>query len=208
MEMFSALLAICEGNSPVPGEFPTQRPVTRSFDFSLICVGINGWVNNRLAGDLTRYCAHFDVTVMHASNVIAVQLCTLGHQKLKTCSIVGNSCSTREITFPLTFTSNWINHGYLYSFKLLQQIVFVYMRWNICVWMVFLLFWFALSPLRSAFSTREKMIVFTWILYVDKVILMLTAYLYTTIRVQCVCYRIRNLYLLYNLSNTYFEAQR
>ena len=32
METFSALLAICEGNSPVTGEFPTQRPVTRSFD--------------------------------------------------------------------------------------------------------------------------------------------------------------------------------
>ena len=31
METFSALLAICEGNSPVPGEFPAQRPVTRSF---------------------------------------------------------------------------------------------------------------------------------------------------------------------------------
>ena len=32
METFSASLAICAGNSPVPGEFPTQRPVTRSFD--------------------------------------------------------------------------------------------------------------------------------------------------------------------------------
>ena len=32
METFSALLAICAGNSPVPGEFPTQRPVTRIFD--------------------------------------------------------------------------------------------------------------------------------------------------------------------------------
>ena len=32
MERFSAQLAICAGNSPVPGEFPTQRPVTRSFD--------------------------------------------------------------------------------------------------------------------------------------------------------------------------------
>ena len=28
----SALLTICAGNSPVPGEFPAQRPVTRSFD--------------------------------------------------------------------------------------------------------------------------------------------------------------------------------
>ena len=32
METFSALLAISAGNSPVSGEFPTQRPMTRSFD--------------------------------------------------------------------------------------------------------------------------------------------------------------------------------
>ena len=32
METFSALLAICAENSPVPGEFPTQRPVTLSVD--------------------------------------------------------------------------------------------------------------------------------------------------------------------------------
>ena len=31
MEKFSALLTICAGNSPVPGEFPAQRPVTRCF---------------------------------------------------------------------------------------------------------------------------------------------------------------------------------
>ena len=31
METFSALLPLCEGNSPVTGEFPSQRPVTRSF---------------------------------------------------------------------------------------------------------------------------------------------------------------------------------
>ena len=32
METFSASLALCGGNSPVIGEFPSQRPVTRSFD--------------------------------------------------------------------------------------------------------------------------------------------------------------------------------
>ena len=32
METFSALLAICAGNSPVTGEFPTQRSVTRSLN--------------------------------------------------------------------------------------------------------------------------------------------------------------------------------
>ena len=33
METFSALLALCEGNSPVTGEFPSQRLVTLSYDF-------------------------------------------------------------------------------------------------------------------------------------------------------------------------------
>ena len=32
METFSVSLAICAGNSPVNGEFPSQRPVTRNFD--------------------------------------------------------------------------------------------------------------------------------------------------------------------------------
>ena len=32
METFSALPALCEGNQPVTGGFPSQRPVTRSFD--------------------------------------------------------------------------------------------------------------------------------------------------------------------------------
>ena len=32
--------------------------------FSLICAWINRWVNNSEAGDLRRYCAHYDVIVM------------------------------------------------------------------------------------------------------------------------------------------------
>ena len=32
METLSALLALCERNSPVSGEFPSQRPVSQSFD--------------------------------------------------------------------------------------------------------------------------------------------------------------------------------
>ena len=46
------------------GEFPSQRPVTRSLDVSLISARINGWVNNREAGDLRRHSANYDVTVM------------------------------------------------------------------------------------------------------------------------------------------------
>ena len=32
IETLSALLALCAGNSPVASEFPSQKPVTRSFD--------------------------------------------------------------------------------------------------------------------------------------------------------------------------------
>ena len=46
------------------GEFPAQRPVTRSFDFSLICAWINRWENNREAGDLRRHRSRYDVIVM------------------------------------------------------------------------------------------------------------------------------------------------
>ena len=38
----TALQAFCAGNSPVTGEFPTQRPLTQSFDvfydFAVFCV--------------------------------------------------------------------------------------------------------------------------------------------------------------------------
>ena len=60
METFSVLLAICAGNSPVPGEFPARGALV----FSLICVWINGWVNNREAGDLRPHHVHYDVIVM------------------------------------------------------------------------------------------------------------------------------------------------
>ena len=64
METFSALLAICAGNSPVTGEFPARRPVTRSFDVFFDLRPNNGWVNNGEAGDWRRYRAHYDVIVM------------------------------------------------------------------------------------------------------------------------------------------------
>ena len=50
METFSALLSICAENSPVTGEFPTQRPVTRSFDVFFDLRLYKRLVNNRNAG--------------------------------------------------------------------------------------------------------------------------------------------------------------
>ena len=58
METFSALLAICAGNSPHKGQW------RGALMFSGMCARINRWVNNREAGDLRRYRHHYDVIVM------------------------------------------------------------------------------------------------------------------------------------------------
>ena len=64
MEIFSALLALCVGISPVIGEFPTQRPVTWSFDVFFDLRLNKRLINNREAGDFRRHRAHYDVIVM------------------------------------------------------------------------------------------------------------------------------------------------
>ena len=63
MKTFSALLAICAGNSPVPGEFPKQRPVMWSFDV-FFDLRLNkrlskqswGWWFETLSRPLWRHC--------------------------------------------------------------------------------------------------------------------------------------------------------
>ena len=52
METFSALLALWVGQW------------SRALMFSLVCAWINGWVNNREAGDLRHHRAQYDVTVI------------------------------------------------------------------------------------------------------------------------------------------------
>ena len=63
IETFSALLAICAGNSPVPGEFPAQRPATRGFGvFFDLCLNKRlgkqpwGWWFEALSCPLKRHC--------------------------------------------------------------------------------------------------------------------------------------------------------
>ena len=64
METFSALLALCAGNSPVPVNSPHKGQWRGALMFSFIYAWINDWVNNREAGDLRRQDGHYDVIVM------------------------------------------------------------------------------------------------------------------------------------------------
>ena len=69
MEIFSALLAICTGNSLISL-------------FSLIRAWMNDWVNSRGAGDLRRNGAHYDVTVMTWPSV-HLSISTIGKSWIK-----------------------------------------------------------------------------------------------------------------------------
>ena len=64
METFSALLAICAGNSPVTVNSLHKGQWRGALMFSLICAWMNGSVNSREADDLRRHRPHCDVTVM------------------------------------------------------------------------------------------------------------------------------------------------
>ena len=75
METFSALLALCAGNSPVPGEFPSQRPVTRSFDvfFDLrlnkrLSKQSKRWWFKTLSSSLWRHCN--DAQLQKLTNIL------------------------------------------------------------------------------------------------------------------------------------------
>ena len=64
METFSTLLAFCVGNSPVTVNSPLKGQWREVLIYSFIYAWMNGWVNNRDAGDLRRHRTHRDVIVM------------------------------------------------------------------------------------------------------------------------------------------------
>ena len=86
METFSALLAICAGNSPVHGESPHKGQLRGALMFSLICVWINDWINNREAGDLRHHRAHCDDIVMFRTQLLKhySDTCTHTHTHTQT----------------------------------------------------------------------------------------------------------------------------
>ena len=64
METFPRNWPFVRGIHRSPMNSPHKAHWRGALMFSLICVWINDWVNNREAGDLRRYRAHCDVSVM------------------------------------------------------------------------------------------------------------------------------------------------
>ena len=78
------------GNSPVPVNFSHKGQWRRALMFSLISVWINGWVNNREAGDLRRHRGHYDASIMSCSPIKFLRLNEIVR------SVLNNTCDRRE----------------------------------------------------------------------------------------------------------------
>ena len=77
--------------------------------FPLICARINGWVNNREAGDLRRYRAHYDVIVMKSWLVILV---------LTTATYCLARIAVTQLTFIFKETQAGMNVYVLFAYSL------------------------------------------------------------------------------------------
>ena len=89
METFSALLAICAGIHRSPVNSPHKGQWRGALMFSLICVWINDRVNNREAGDLRRYRAHYDVTLMMSLVLYIMRVtCEVKSHYLNQCCLI------------------------------------------------------------------------------------------------------------------------
>ena len=103
------------------GEFtdPWRGPMM----FSLICVWINGWVNNREAGDLRRHRGHYDVIVMMMMNNVVSTLLLLNntHMWLLSRWVIGKQ--SRHI-------STQRAHGTIITSPLRQNDVIMMLSWR------------------------------------------------------------------------------
>ena len=120
METFSASLALCVGNSPVPGGFPAQRPVTRSFDvFFDLCLNKRlskqswGWWFKTPSCPLWRYCNVSGAAGTMATSNVAEQrsYCSNARTVCSWCELVTNFVATTHCLSVLMKRSSIIVSG-------------------------------------------------------------------------------------------------
>ena len=123
METFSALLAICAGNSPVTGEFPAQRAGTRSFDIFFdrhpnkrLSKHWWGWWFETPSRPLWRHYSDTPWDQSHdypaTKEAIMVNICKidvwLTRQALQKPNFVHNNCDTLHNKYIAIFSLHWI----------------------------------------------------------------------------------------------------
>ena len=101
METFSALLAICAGNSPVTGEFTAQRPVTRSFDvffdlrlYRRLSKQSRGWRFETPSHPLWRHCNECITLTSKAQSTRRCWIQTSNCIHIKSCCVFSSSLTS------------------------------------------------------------------------------------------------------------------
>ena len=89
METISVLLALYEGNSPVTGEFHSQRPVTQTCDFSWVCFHlITSSCDMPYPTQLMRVLSSYG----HTQSYVNIWRKSIIHWKLKADTAVAQNC--------------------------------------------------------------------------------------------------------------------
>ena len=126
MEIFSALLALCAGNSPVPVNSPHKgqwRGVLYVFFDLRLNIRLS---NNRSAGDLRRYRGHYDVTLMERL------LCHVASQVRA--EFQSNTLITRLRSLMLSFLHNWLSPVAFKNFNRASQYSCGYSKCPLLIW--------------------------------------------------------------------------
>ena len=122
----SALLALRAGTSPVTVNSPHKGQWRGASIFSLIYAWINGWVNNREAGDLGRHPAHYDGTIMkrrkkflgsgaEVGYLHKFMNCTFDHVRIiLKFSRKSVQTSFRNVAIRYVFPTKWIEKIYIF----------------------------------------------------------------------------------------------
>ena len=101
METFSALPALCAGNSPVAGEFPAQRPVTRSFGV-LFDLCLDKWLSKHS----TTICKLVDlIPALHQSDC---RIPNWVSAKTVLSSSTRSNYRTLPVILPVTVKATWL----------------------------------------------------------------------------------------------------
>ena len=106
METFSALLALCVGNSSVTSGLSSQRPVTRRSDI-LLDVRLNKRLSKQ-SSDLRRHAAHCNVAVMDWLSTVCIN--SLRHICVSKLTIIG---SDNDLSPSRRQAIIWTNNGVL-----------------------------------------------------------------------------------------------
>ena len=91
-------------NSPHKGQWH------RALMFAFICARINGWINNRQAGDLRRHRPHYDVTVMLCHRNVAWSV--IPRWWIKTFQKICTRCCFDLVVLPV-LSGSWFMYSYL-----------------------------------------------------------------------------------------------